>query len=123
MTPEAADWVYDVVLTQRFKESAGAIEWTGARENRRDEGRGRIRVRECPCEWRLCGRCADGRPDRCAHRDWTPSVGPVAYIQNRRGGVVGEVWPAGKPCAWLCSTVVAGSLGQLELFALAGGAR
>lgn len=121
MTPSAADWVYDVVLTQRFKESAGCIEWTGFKKTGkwRDEGRGPARLRECCCEYGLCGGCADGRLGRCAHREWTPPVQPATYIQNRRGMAIAEVWPSGKPCSWLCSNV---RLGQLELFAV-GGAR
>ena len=119
MTPEAADWVYEHVLTRRYKESAGAIEWTGAREKRRDEGRGPLRLRECPCWYGLCGRCGDGRPDRCSHREWAPPFVPAARVQNRRGMVVADVWLVGKPCSWLCPNV---RLGQLELFAV-GGAR
>lgn len=120
MTPAAADWVYDVVLTQRFKESVGAIMWTGAGADRRDEGRGAAFLRMCACQYGPCGRCGDGRPDRCAHRGWTPPLVPDGWIQSRRGLAVGAVWRSGKACAWLCPTVV---LGQLELFALAGGAR
>lgn len=123
MRPEAADWVYDVVLTQRYKESAGAIQWTGkqATGTWRDEGPGAAMLRTCPCQYGLCGRCADGRPDRCAHRDWTPPLSPETYVHGRRhGAAVARVWRKGKPCAWLCPNV---RLGQLELFALAGGAR
>lgn len=122
MPREAADWVYDVVLTQRFKESAGCIQWTGFRKTGtwRDEGPGAVMLRTCPCEYGLCGRCADGRPDRCAHREWTPPLVPAAYVQNRRGMAIAKVWRSGKPCTWLCPNV---RLGQLELFAPAGGDR
>jgi hypothetical protein len=120
VTLDEADWVYAVVLTQRYKESAGAIMWTGARENRRDEGQGAAFLRMCDCQSGLCGRCSDGRPERCAHRAWTPPSVPETHIQDRRGHALDPVWRAGKPCAWLCSTV---RLGQLELFAAAGGAR
>jgi hypothetical protein len=40
MPAEAAAWIYDVVLTQKYKESCGAIMWTGAGPSRRDEGMG-----------------------------------------------------------------------------------
>jgi hypothetical protein len=150
--PEEADWVYDVVLTQRYKESTGCIMWTGAREKRRDEGPGKAMVRKCECEYGLCGRCSDGRPDRCAHRDWTPPTSPETWIQNPRGLALTAVWRAGAPCHWLCPTASTGvdpggprervpagprrpkvirgehgyhyssSFGQLELFAV-GGAR
>jgi hypothetical protein len=115
VTPEAADWVYDVVLTRRYKESAGAIMWTGARENRRDEGAGASFLRMCECQYGPCGRCSDGRPELCGHRAWTPALSPDTYIQDRHGHALNRVWRSGKPCAWLCSTV---RLGQLELFAV-----
>lgn len=119
VTPAEADWVYDVVLTRRYKESAGAIMWTGARENRRDEGPGPRMLRMCACSFGLCGRCSGGRPDLCSHRAWTPGVSPEGYIQDRAGNALNRVWMKGRPCSWLCPTV---RLGQLELFA-AGGAR
>jgi hypothetical protein len=119
MTPAAADWVYDVVLTQRYKESAGAIMWTGAREQRRDEGQGAVFLRTCACQFGLCGRCSDGRPDRCPHRDWSPPVVPETYVQDRSGYAIARVWRSGKPCWWLCPSA---RVGQLELFAV-GGAR
>ncbi len=117
MTPEAAGWVYDVVLTRRYKESVGAIEWTGARENRRDAGLGAAMVRGCECQFGLCGHCGDGRPDRCSHREWTPPLVPETYLQDRSGYVVAEVWRTGKACAWLCPNV---QLGQLELIPTGG---
>ncbi|MHB1139887.1 MAG: DUF6248 family natural product biosynthesis protein, partial [Microthrixaceae bacterium] len=104
MTTEAADWVYGVVLTRRYKESAGAIMWTGARENRRDGGAGAAFLRSCPCEVRLCGRCGDGRPDRCAHRSWSPGPTPATFVQDHRGMAVAEVWRAGTACSWVCAT-------------------
>lgn len=112
VTPDEARWVYDVVLTRRFKESAGAIMWTGARENRRDEGGGMAFLALCACQYGLCGRCGDGRPDLCSHREWTPPFAPETYIQDRRGHALRRVWRSGKPCAWLCPSV---RLGQLEL--------
>lgn len=120
MTPAAADWVYREVLTQRFRESAGAVMWTGAREHRRDEGPGAAMLRTCRCQYGLCGHCGDGRPDRCTHRNWTPPAGPDTWIQGRGGAALVPVWRVGKPCAWLCPNA---RVGQLELFALAGGAR
>lgn len=120
MTPAAADWVYDVVLTQRYKESVGAIMWTGARENRRDEGKGAAFLEVCPCRYGQCGRCSDGRPDLCAHRAWNPGISPETHIVSQRGYALARVWRRGRPCAWVCSSVRAG---QMELFALAGGAR
>jgi hypothetical protein len=121
MTPEAADWVYDVVLTRRYKESTGAIMWTGARENRRDEGKGAAFLRMCCCQYGLCGHCGDGRPDRCSHREWTPPAQPATHLMDRRGMVLASVWRSGKPCAWLCPNA---QMGQLPLFsALVGGAR
>jgi hypothetical protein len=121
VTPAAADWVYEHVLTQRYKESAGAIMWTGARENRRDEGRGAAFLRMCCCQYGLCGRCGDGRTDRCGHREWSPPLTPDTWLQTQDGWAVAGVWRSGKACWWLCSTAAAG-LGQLELFAV-GGAR
>lgn len=127
MKPAAADWVYEHVLTQRFKESAGAIEWTGARENRRDEGAGAARLRWCPCQWGPCGRCSDGRHDRCAHKgEWRPPATPATWIQDRAGHALTAVWMPGRPCAWRCSCVCpqpdSDPVEQMALFAV-GGAR
>lgn len=134
MTEAAADWVYDVVLTRRYKESVGAIMWTGAGKGRRDEGRGIAMVRTCQCGYGLCGRCSDGTPEKCSHLTWRPGAGPETHIVNQRGYAVAEAWLSGKPCLWMCPTAATpptlapepvpkpGNV-QLELFALAGGAR
>lgn len=119
MTPAAADWVYEHVLTRRFKESAGAIMWTGAGKDRTDAGQGAAFLRTCCCETGLCGRCGDGRPDRCTHRGWAPAPAPASWLVDRAGMAVAAVWMSGKPCAWLCANA---PRGQLDLFAV-GGAR
>lgn len=119
MTPEAADWVYDVVLTQRYKEGSGAIMWTGAREQRYDGGHGAAFLRACPCETVLCGHCGDGRTHRCTHRSWAPPPVPAAWVVDRAGMAVAAVWMSGRPCRWLCANA---PRGQLDLFAV-GGAR
>jgi hypothetical protein len=119
VTPAEADWVYDVVLTRAYKESVGAIMWTGAGVNRRDEGQGAAFLRTCPCLWGPCGACADGRPDRCGHFAWSPAASPATHIVDRHKHAVAEVWSSGKPCRGLCTGA---PIGQLELFALAGGA-
>lgn len=104
MTPAAADWVYEHVLTQRYKESAGAIIWTGARENRRDEGKGAAFLATCACQYGPCGWCSDGRHDRCAHKgEWRPPPSPATWMQDKRGMAIGAVWMTGKPCQWSCS--------------------
>ncbi len=119
MTPDAADWVYDVVLTRRYKESVGAIMWTGAREHRRDEGQGAAFLRKCACQYGPCGHCGDGRHDRCGHREWRPPASPCTYVQNPRGHALTAVWPSGTACAWLCPCVcpapVAPPIEQLAL--------
>jgi hypothetical protein len=120
MTPAEARWVYDVVLTRHYKESAGAIQWVGARETRRDVGTGMEYLAICACRYGLCGRCEGGQPEKCSHAGWTPPRVPETHIVNRGGAALTRVWRSGKPCAWLCPTV---RVGQLELFELAGGAR
>lgn len=104
MTPAEADWVYDVVLTQRYKESVGAVMWTGARELRRDEGRGRAFVRTCECFWGPCGWCGDGRPDKCAHRDGRVGAArePLTSIITAAGYALIDVWTVGRGCKWNC---------------------
>lgn len=125
MTPAAADWVYEVVLTQRYKESAGAIMWTGARENRRDAGAGAVFLRMCACQWGPCGHCSDGRHDRCAHRgEWRPPASSATWLQSHRGMAIAAVWMAGRPCRWSCACdCPAPAVEQLGLFDLAGGTR
>lgn len=124
MTPQAAGWVYDVVLTQRYKESIGAIMWTGARENRRDEGKGAAFLSVCPCQYGPCGRCGDGRPELCKQK---PVVSPETRILSPNGWALTPVWRSGRPCCWVCPTVARPAepepepaVVQLELFALAG---
>lgn len=120
MTPEAAAWVYDVVLTRRYLESVGAIMWTGKGDDRHDEGQGPAFLALCDCQFGPCGRCAGGRPDLCAHAAWNPGISPETYIVSPRGYALARVWRRGKPCRWVCTSV---KPGQMELFALAGGAR
>lgn len=119
MTPEAADWVYRHVLTDRLKESSGAIMWTGSGPDRRDEGRGAAMLRTCRCQYGRCHRCLLGSHDGCTGIRVT---GPAARVLDRTGLALAEVWPSGRPCAWQCPCGCRG-VGQLELFALAGGAR
>lgn len=120
MPPSAADWVYDVVITRRYKESAGAIMWTGKGDDRRDEGYGAVMLRTCPCQYGPCGHCGLGRHHRCTHRRFAPTVSPATYVQNPRGYALTPVWTAGKPCAWRCPCVcpapVTPPLEQLSLF-------
>lgn len=139
MPAAAADWVYDRVLTRRYKESTNAIDWVGARENRRDEGKGAAFLRVCSCQYGPCGHCSAGRHDRCSHRERQPAPACTTYLQNSAGLAIAEVWRSGKPCAWLCTcdcrtaapvdpeqpTVMAPELvfEQISLFELAGGAR
>jgi hypothetical protein len=120
MPAEAAAWIYSTVLTRRYLESVGAIMWTGAGANRRDEGQGPAFLALCDCRYGLCGRCSGGRPDLCAHRNWSPGISAETYIVSPRGYALARVWRSGRPCRWLCPSV---RVGQLELFALAGGAR
>lgn len=136
----AADWIYEHVLTRRYLESVGAIAWTGARENRRDEGEGAALVRCCPCQYGACGYCSQlGKHDRCTSRTSPPVVSQVlTYIVASDKAAVAPVWTTGRPCSWRCpcgcapaepapevepvaAPPVVGE--QLELFALAGGAR
>lgn len=130
MTPDAADWIYRHVLTTAYRRSVGA------------EGRGKddelqlgfAAVRTCPCQFGPCGRCALGRHDHCSHHNWRPPASPLAHILTRRGGALTPVWPTGKACAWRCpcgclppeplpAVEPEPVVEQLELFALAGGAR
>lgn len=133
MTDDAAGWVYDIVLTQRYKESAGAIMWTGKGANRRDEGEGRAFIACCECQYGPCGRCSDGRHERCTHHHWRPTPGPATHVVNQRGYALNAVWMSGKACVWRCScgcpapkpvVEVAAApepvFEQLDLFALAG---
>jgi hypothetical protein len=119
MPTEDAAWIYDVVLTRKYLESVGAIMWTGAGASRRDEGMGPAFLALCACQYGQCGRCSDGRPELCSHRAWNPGISPEAYIVSQRGYALARVWRRGRPCRWLCTSV---RVGQLELFALAGGA-
>lgn len=114
MTPEQARWVYDVVIPLRYKESVGAVMWTGARENRRDGGQGMAFLAMCACQYGLCGRCGDGHPERCSHANWEPGVHADTGIIAVSGASVAQVWRKGRPCYWLCPTV---RVGQLSLFA------
>jgi hypothetical protein len=117
MPTEDAAWIYDVVLTRKYLESVGAIMWTGAGANRRDEGQGPVFLAKCACQYGQCGRCSDRRPELCSHRAWNPGISPETYIVSQRGYALARVWRSGRPCRWLCSSV---RVGQLELFALAG---
>lgn len=114
MTPEAADWVYEHVLTGTFRRSVGA---EGRGKDADDLALGPAAVRTCPCQWGPCGHCQAGRIDRCAHRsipDW-PRPEPAAYLVGRNGGALALVWTVGKPCRWRCPGPPSGE--QVELFA------
>lgn len=110
MTPEAADWVYEVVLTQTYRRAVGA-------EGRGNEDLqlGPAAVRTCHCQWGPCGHCSAGRVDRCAHRtipDW-PRPSPATHIVTRAGGARTDVWLSGTPCRWRCPGPPGGEQAQL----------
>lgn len=61
--------------------------------------------RLCPCQYGLCGACAQGRHDRCL----TSRIGPLysdvyGYMVNHRGLVVASIlWlPGQTPCEYRC---------------------
>jgi hypothetical protein len=102
LTAEAADWIRTVVL--------------------RDQDDALIRL--CRCQYGACGACVADRHDLCAD---PRIVGPDTHLFGRVEAV--RVWRSGTPCTWRCAcecrkpkTVEPEPLGQLELFALAGGA-
>lgn len=92
MSPDAAAWVRDHVLTPTY------------RANTVDPAR-------CPCQWGPSGHCLAERHDRCPRtqgweRHGQPS--PDTWITDAQGmvahapGVTAAVWRAGTPCRWLC---------------------
>lgn len=114
VTPEAADWVYEHVLTAAYRDGAA------------------FEIRHCPCDWGTCTSCRYGDHRHCAHAALAPHPSTNTYIRDRAGVCVVEcltgrfavLWPIGSPCVWRCACSCAGPVGaQLELFALAGGAR
>lgn len=120
MTPEAADWVYQHVLTPAYRDGMGCGE------------KGPVMVRICPCEWDTCSNCLWGRHAECHERALPGIEAPATRIVDRSGAVVVEhrtgrlaaVWPSGTPCVWRCACPCVRPVGaQLGLFDLAGGAR
>lgn len=121
MTPEAAVWVYDVVL-------AGP-DWHGNGGDRPPH-----MVRHCRCQGGVCGWCWIGRHAECTTGTLGPVVGCETYLHPESGdGEPVAVWLSGKPCAWRCACTgptpaapvapSASRIEQLDLFALLGGAR
>lgn len=140
MTPSAADWVYQMVLTSTYRDSCTV------------EGNPWL-IRNCRCQHGACGHCTSGNHEQCRTHADGPLVGPETYVVNHRGGARTAVWLSGKPCAWRCpcdcpdpepqigqlALVDAAPgikrhgqpetkhrrelFGQLELFTLAGGGR
>jgi hypothetical protein len=89
MTPTEAEWVAANVLPKRVIAGAGGIDM----------------LRGCACQLGVCGACRDGRCDRCSHvlhPEWSRRPQSEAYMVNRRGGVVAEVW-TGQGCRWRCA--------------------
>ncbi len=138
MTPAEAAWVYTTVFTERYLNAVGAIAYTGAGPTRRDEGQGAAFLALCPCQWGACGYCALlGKHDRCTSHGRGRTVAKAAAIVSREGYWRADVWPTGAPCSWRCPCGCAPevlpiaapepepvfAVEQLELFALAGGAR
>jgi hypothetical protein len=118
MTPEAAAWVYNVVLTATYRQSCTI------------EGNPRTIV-DCCCHGGQCGHCGAGRHHQCTTVLHGPIVHPETYVVSRSGGAYTPVWLAGTPCRWMCAcdcpapepvAVPVPEFEQLDLFALAGGA-
>lgn len=86
MTPAEAAWVYDAVLPRRVLEDNPSL-------------------LICNCQYGRCGNCGADRHDRCWTHANGPMVGCETYVISRTGGALTEVWPAGKPCRWMCPCV------------------
>jgi hypothetical protein len=56
----------------------------------------------CDCQLGACGHCTAGRHHACAHNTWSPGEATAAYLTNRAGLVVAEVWEAGHRHVWTC---------------------
>jgi hypothetical protein len=118
MSAEAADWVYNTVLTATYRRSCTV------------EGDPAL-ILQCDCQGGRCGHCAAGRHHQCTTVLHGPIVHPETYIVSRSGGAMTPVWLSGTPCRWMCAcgcpapepvAVAVPEFEQLDLFALAGGA-
>lgn len=92
MTPEAADWVYTVVLTQTYRDSCSA------------DDTDRL-IRTCHCQGGPCGHCPAGRHEQCPTRLLGPHPGPETYVVSHTGRARTAVWLLGRACAWRCPCV------------------
>jgi hypothetical protein len=119
MTAEAAAWIYNEVLTATYRRSCTV------------EGDPALILR-CDCQGGRCGHCAADRHHLCTTRLHGPTVHPETHIVSRSGSAMTPVWLSGRPCRWVCPcdcpatepvAVSVPEFEQLDLFALAGGAR
>lgn len=119
LTADAAAWIYDSVLTAAYRRSCTV------------EGEPAL-ILQCDCQGGRCGHCAADRHHLCTTRLHGPVVGCETHIVSVSGGAMTPVWLSGKPCRWVCPCgcpapeSVAETMQefeQLDLFALAGGAR
>jgi hypothetical protein len=88
MTPQAAAWVR-------------AVAWRD--HHRRTYAECPAIYSRCACQHGACGHCAAGRHQACTHARHTPSEHTAAYLTNRRGYVVAEVWETGHRHVWTCA--------------------
>lgn len=89
MTPEAAAWVADIVLTRAMLKAY----------SRQDL---------CSCYGGVCHHCLSGHRERCVVVAWggAPPVQCEGWITDRKGRVIPgcpDVWRAGRPCRWVCA--------------------
>lgn len=108
MTPEAAAWVAEHVLT-KWALSGWTVE----------------QRRVCPCQYGPTGHCQDGDHTKCAHhgrREGYPKPSPDTHVISRRGSSYGSapVWRAGQPCVWRCPCTVCADAPALPGLAAAG---
>lgn len=127
MTPAAADWVYDVVLTPAYRRSVGA----DATDEEASHITGPAILRMCPCQWGTCHGCQAGHHAGCVRARIVTAVthvlgtsGSVLVLPVDGGGsMFVAVWLAGRQCGWRCGCGCGAPAEQLDLFALAGGTR